>query len=195
MQFNFQYVLDLQPSWMSTVQFAHEPNGELVQYYIDGMSANNRSAKITNGNYSGVIFKEERPRLTFNAVKRIGIKSLTDIGAYGFYIDSNGEYAFVRVPINYAGGSEPPDLAVNQTDTTITYTLSNPSIITYETFRLIFRQDEWAYEFITMDLEGEFEKPFDMEGDFIVTCIGYRKEIQEYSEPTEPIEFSVTARV
>jgi|GEM_PF-6383156 len=200
MRFEFDHIVDLEPSGMRTAMFGNEPDNRLIQYFIGGSQTANRSAEIILGNYANLydeLEDEATARITSSNVSRIGVKTLVGLGAYGFYVDANGEYSYILIPINPKDeGNAPPELlSLSQTDTTIIFGIRNPDIIEYETFRLTFRQGLFAFEFITYELDGEIEKPFDMEGDFSVTVIGYRNEISEFSNPTEAVEFSVTLRV
>ena len=203
MRFDFEHEVDLEPDNMRTVMFGHEPDepgGTLVQYFIDGDLAESRSAMIRQGQYGDLadMLEDDIPprRMTDKQILRIGVKSLVGLGAYGFYVsrDETGVYTRVMIPINWSAGGPPPTLIIGQTDTTLTYTIGNPDIISYECFRLTLRRGHFAHEFITYDLEGEVEKPFDMEGEYSVTVIGYKNEISEFSKPTEPMEFTVEKR-
>ena len=184
---------------MNTVMFGNEPRNELIQYFIHEGRAENRSAVIELGDYTNLAdeLEDELQRMTSGQVSRIGVKSLVGLGAYGFYVSQNEEGEFTRIllPINPdVIGGPPPTLVIGQTDTTLTYTIGNPEIIDYECFRLIFRRGLFAHEFITYELVGEVDKPFDMEGEYSVTCIGYRNEISEFSKPTEAVEIAVALR-
>lgn len=194
MKFEFDFIHELEPWVLNNVQFGHEPNNELVQYFVNDSNLQNRSALVPFGDYTDLVLHEESARFTRAKVSSFGVKSTVGIGAYGFYMDEEGKHGVVKVPINFTGGMAPPNLIVGQTDLTITYEIGNPDVVNYEAFRLVFRQGEFAYEFITYQLEGEVDKPFGMQGDFIVTCIGYKNEIQDYSQPTPPISINITKR-
>ena len=183
MFFNIVDIIDLLPEKQSIIHIGNEPNNDLVQYFKDGDFLRNRSDRIVRNNYSELILNDEAPRFTRRRISRFGIKSAVGIGAYGFYQDVQDEFGYVKVPINYVHGYEPPHFTVWQTETKILFDITNPETIEYECFRLTFRQGLFAYEFITYDFKGELEKPFEMEGEHFVTCIGYMREVQVFSQP------------
>ncbi len=192
MAFTFQYEKNFKSGSLPMV--IHEPTNELVLYYEYISAALNRIALVPLGTYDDIELIEQPARLTMAKISGYGVKSSVGIGSYGFFVDEKGENTYVRIPIRQVSGTTPPTFSVDQTDLTITYAIGNPDLIMYESFRMIFRQGPFAYEFITQDIEGEVEKPFGMHGDFIVTCIGYKNEIQDYSQPTPPININITKR-
>ena len=195
MRFTFEHIIDMEPQAMANAQMGNEPENALVQYYRDGDLLLNKSDMVIFSNYPDLELAEEPQRFTKSKVSRFGIKTLVGLGAYGYYQDEERQSSFVKVPINYMPGTAPPSLLeLSQTDKDIIYSIRNPAVIAYEAFRLVFRQGLFAYEFITCDLHGEIEKPFGMEGNFMVQVIGYGNEIQDFSRPTEPVEFAVALR-
>jgi hypothetical protein len=190
MQYNIAYEVPFDSG--ETVQFAHEPDSTLVMYFLQGDSLVNKSAMILLGDYGNVTFADEPQRFTRNIVKKFGVKSIIGKGAYGYYQSS--KKTFVKTPINVQSGKEPPqNVIIGETDTTITYSLQNPDVISYEWFRFVFA-GEWTFEFKTSSLTGKFEKPFGMAGNFELTVIGYRNETLDYSRPTEPVTVNITLR-
>jgi hypothetical protein len=194
MKFNLTKVADLQ-SGAETIQLAHEPHGTLVQYFKSGGNLQNKSAMITLGNYDNVVFEDENPRFTTEQIERFGIKSLIGLGGYGYYKESAKNVTRIKIPINYVAGQAPPSVvSIGQTDKTITYHIQNHDIILYEWFRFSFTQNGISTDFVTSQLSGEFEKPFNFEGGFSVSVIGYRNEIQQFSRPTEPLTINIILR-
>ena len=51
MRFDFEHEIDLEPDGMHAAMFGHEPDGRLIQYFMNGDYAENRSAQITQGMY------------------------------------------------------------------------------------------------------------------------------------------------
>lgn len=194
MKYSIENTKDLEPMFFDTAQFGQESDATLVQYFKDFDFLLNRSYKVILGKYDYTKYKEEPQRFTKTKVSRFGIKNLLGIGAYGYYMDEEGLIGTIKVPINYTEGKVPPSLSTTDQDTTIKYSINNPDLFSYEAFRLVFLQGDFAYEFITYELEGEAEKPFGMFGDFEVSCIGYRNELQDFSVPSESINISIVQR-
>lgn len=193
--FIIENIIDLQTG--DTSQIGHEPNNELVQYYLDGDRLRNRVAIPNMGNYSGIQFADETlQRFTTQNVNRFAIKTFPQIGAVGA-AKLTDESVVILTPINYRGGLIPPGIIlIGQTNTTITYSITQPELFEWEAFRFVFTHvgTNWRYEFITYSLEGEFEKLVDMEGEFGVTIQGFRNEIQEFSRIVEWGNINITLR-
>lgn len=192
MAFTFQYEVNLEDG--ASPMVVHEPNNELVVYYEYIGAVLNRIALPVLGTYDDLVLTEQPARLTMAKISSYGVKSSVGIGSFGFFVDEKAEHTYIRIPIRDISGLASPTFSVDQTDKTITYSIMQPELILYESFRMVFRQGLLAYEFITYDILGEVEKPFGMQGDFVVTCVGYRNEIQDISQPAGPLNINITRR-
>lgn len=188
MKFDIEHIIPLSGTANRVEQ---EPDGTMVQYYQSGENLNNRSALIRLGDFSNIVLEDEPQRFTSSLIQMFGTKHLINMGAYGFYILRDQSQTFIRVPINQQRGGPPPTLtAIEQTLTTIKYHITNPDIMVWEWFRLVFRNGEFAHEFVVYDWEGEVEKPFEMSGEYEVTVQGFRNEVQDWSRilPAQSID-------
>jgi len=190
MKYLIEYTSNISSNYKQ--QMSHEPTNELINYFINNNYLNNKSTTPYNGNFNNLIFKDEPNRITTSSISNYGIKSATGIGAFGFYRDSNGK-TIIKTPINYSLGKPIGEFEINQTDSKIIFNLQQFSEI-YEWYRFVFNQGLWSYEFKTNTLQGEFEKPFNMNGEFLVTCQGFRRELYEFSEISNPISVNITKR-
>lgn len=172
---------------------AQEPDGTFIVYSKSGENIVNQSMKIVNSDWTNAPVFQSVPSIITDIVSIWNIKDGNlGIGATGVWQNTK---TIVKVPLNYQAGQEPPqNPIIGQTDMTIIYSIQNPNIISYEWFRFEFLQNGLIRDFMTSQLEGEFKKPFDMEGEYTVIVIGYKNEIQQFSRPTEPIMVNITRR-
>jgi len=100
MEFAFQDVIDLNNNG-KTIQVANGPNGELIQYFLDGEDLiKNRFSFINRANYDKVEFEHELPMLMKGIKERFSIKNIIGLGAYGVYQNKGSDNTFVRVPLS-----------------------------------------------------------------------------------------------
>lgn len=202
MAFSINYEIELGLN-SSKVYMSNEPNNKWVKYYQSGDILENEYQQINMGNYEvlnpeedelgiyGEKWVKEPQRFTKSKITDFGIKTLVGYGAYGFFLDASGKKGRVKVPIVRKNNNNPPVLLLAVEEDTIIYNIQNTESSLYECFRLSFTQDGYRYDFITYDPNGEIIKIPGMYGEFEVTCIGYRNEIQEYSKPTDIITIDI----
>lgn len=108
------YAGNPEPKFVEQLSIVHEPvNGELVQYYIspeDGYQGDKKTNAIgvynatarrySYVNYDRVQWGAQQRRITLSKIRRLGVKSFPDIGAFAFYIFANRENTRIIIPVN-----------------------------------------------------------------------------------------------
>jgi hypothetical protein len=165
-------------------QVQGEPNGDLICYVTVDNRIKSYTARLEYADYANLTWVEDSvPRITSRAVKRFATKGHRGHGAMSAYVRDD-DTAGVLTPVNRVHGLAPPSIEVGQTDTQLTFAITNHEIELYEKFRFHFRHIEsgWIYDtFTTRELSGTFEKPPDMQGVFEVWVVGTRRGVQEHS--------------
>lgn len=178
-------------------QVYQEINGTLINSYIDDGKLNDDKVMIKDGDFSEVgenSWSTSPSKLTKGKLGNFKVKNVVGIGPYGMYTNEEGQ-TVIKAPINRKG-ILPVISGVNITDNGnfIDYELQG-DLVMYENIRISFSDGELSFDFIVKDREGQLSKPFEMNGNYTVTCIGYRDEIENYSEPSDEIEVSIESRL
>lgn len=180
MQLVFTQAATLNPDG-TKIQVGHEPDGELVQYFLNSDRVRNSSYKVVLGNYSAVSFSAIPNRIPSRNYVRFGIKTFPKIGAYGWFRSKYENITHMLVPLrNIPTKYTPPTFSFTQT-TTVNIVIVPPSTVTYECYRIIFRDAYYSFEVITYDTTVSVEKP--RNGTYELYIIGYRS-TGETSEET-----------
>ena len=169
---------------LKSLKIGHENDNLLVQYFLDGDDRlNNRSTVASNGIYDDLTFSREARRITAVPVTNFGIKTFPQFGAYGFYTPKYGDgTSRVLAPINpKRSTNQKPYVELEQVGTEVVARIKDPSIIQYDCFRIMFRQEHFATEFITYDKEITVKVD---PGLYNVTVMGYTDDGKHSVEST-----------
>lgn len=200
---NIEYTIDLKvddteedPIKSPAGQIYTKLNGDLVNTYISDGLLSDDVAEINNGDYTPIdsdYWLTERSKLTKAKLRNFKIKNIIGVGPIGLYVNEKDE-TVIKVPIEKPGGLPILDnLVIEDDEEFINYEINNDMSF-YENVRLIFTQGDLKYEFIVNKNNGSVPKPFDMEGDFILTAIGYSDEIKEFSSESNGVDVTITSR-
>lgn len=171
---------------------SHEPNSVLYNYYTEGNFALDKNASINNGNYEDINFSEVQRHLTTKAVARIGIKNFPGIGGIGFYKDLYSDESKILAPIHapikfYLA----PVLNKIEIVNGKLHIVINPTdFIKYTCYRIVVRQNAFAFEYITYNKECYVDPPT-VKGDYIAYCIGYDEDNGTYSENSNELPLTI----
>lgn len=204
--------LDTNPSPKVVNQLAiiHEAEkGEIVQYYIDPTS-NTQGDKKANAigvyntyteqydyyDYPTLIWGNPKRRITTRKIDRLGIKTFPSVGSIAFYKLAYQVLCKIVAPVNNPQKRYPsPTQVVTVTDATVHVEITDPvddtgKVITYQCYRVSFRCDDYAEEYITYDPFLDCPLPR-MNGEFEVYTQGYISEGEEVSEFSPSYFFTV----
>lgn len=183
MQLNFEIINQYTDGKM--MDFAHDPDNLFTKYFKKGKHVLNESVKPYRGDfgninildeldYNNLVFENEPNRLTAQAISNFGIKNFPQFGSYGWYTTLYSNRNFVVAPINRRRSEYAhPQLSVATTSTEIVVTITDPTSVKYDCYRVMFRKQLFADEFITY--ERELRVPKLSPGSYDVTAIGYRE--------------------
>lgn len=200
---NIEYTIDLkvddteeEPVKSPAGQIYTKLNGDLVNTYISDGLLSDDVAQINFGDYTPIdsdYWLTERSKLTKAKVRNFKVKNIIGVGPIGMYVNEKDE-TVIKVPIVKPGGLPILDnLVIEDDENFINYEINNDMSF-YENVRLIFTQGDLKNEFIVNKNNGSIPKPFDMEGDFVLTAIGYNDEIKEFSSESRGIDVTITSR-
>lgn len=154
--------------------FGHEPDNLFIRYYMDQQERlSNQIAVPEMGIFDDLEWADAARLITASPVTNFGIKTFPQFGAYGFYTPKYGDgTSRVIAPIN-------PKRPTNQApyveleavgNGAVLVKVKDPSRIQYDCFRIMFRQEWFADEFITYDEEITVKVD---PGTYDVTVMGY----------------------
>lgn len=200
---NIEYVIDLkvdnseeEPIKSPAGQVYTKTNGDLVNTYISDGLLSDDVAEINIGDYIPIdssYWLTERSKLTKANIRNFKVKNITGVGPIGMYVNDKDE-TVIKVPIETPGGLPTLDnLVIEDDDEFINYEINNDMSF-YENVRLIFKQGDLTHEFIVNENIGSIPKPFNMEGEFTLTAIGYNDNIREFSSESHGIDVTITSR-
>jgi hypothetical protein len=164
------------------IQMGHEPNNELVEYYLKSDRVRNDMGEPNKGNYTGITFEPITNRVPIKPYSLFGIKTFPKMGAYGWFRSKYEHITHILVPlVSPQTRYTPPTFTFSQTSTTVQITIVPPASVEYDCYRILFREEHFATEFITYDTFAEVSKP--TSGTYELYIIGYR-DTGEISEET-----------
>src|SRR5574343_1018862 len=171
------------------IQIIQETNGDITSYSLNGDFIETYRTPVPFSDYTSITeesWKKTPPQLSKGEIEDFVVKKLIKTGPYGFYTNTKGE-TFVKTPIS-VGGQLPKltQFAVVDNVDSVNYVIST-EISLYENFRLIFEQNNFRYEFVVNEKSGSIPKTPEMNGVFLVYCMGSRREATENSPLSEPI--------
>lgn len=172
MALTFEYEKDL--STGSNPFISHESDSTLYNYYINEEAAKDTNALAAYGQYDDIKFSGEERHLTTKAVSKIGIKNFPGIGGIGFYRDAYSDTHLIAAPIHTdrVTYEAPALLKAIREDGKLHIVVSPPTNMNYNCYRIIARQDAFAFEYITYKTECYVDMPT-VKGTYDVYCIGY----------------------
>ena len=200
---NIEYTIDLkvdnsgwEPVKSPAGQVYTKINGDLVNTYISHGLLSDDVAEINIGDYTPIdsdYWLTERSKLTKGKVRNFKIKNITGVGPIGMYVNEKDE-TVIKIPIETPGVLPTLDnIVIEDDEEFINYEINNDMSF-YENVRLIFKQGDLTHEFIVNENNGSIPKPFDMEGQFTLTAIGYNDNIREFSNESEGLDVTITSR-
>lgn len=187
----FEYVKDLYTG--AQPQICHEPNSSIYNYFIREERALDTHSGHVLGQYDSIAFIDEERHLTTKSVDRIGIKNFPGIGGIGFYRDAYSDDSRVVAPIHIQTRqlSAPVLQAITVEDNMLHIIIAPPDDITYDCYRVVVRQDAFAFEYIVYKTDYRVDPPT-VTGTYQCYCIGYDESTGVVSEPSNEVELVVT---
>ena len=178
------------PKYVESLMLAHEPDSQLYQYYISEHRAADKST-LTNTPYAEREWSEPESSVTLQAVSRIGVKQFPHLGGIAFVNTLYDMHSYLLCPIHVRRQEyEPPVLSLVDSSAAVTFTISGDT--EYECYRIIMRNGDDAFEYITYDKELTVNKPYIM-GSYSCYCVGYMEEYSRVSKASNSVNFTVTA--
>lgn len=199
MALKFEYIYDLsdisiEPDVVSKGYITNEPSGALLNYIMYNKDEAAEKVCDIDGavDYKNINFDTMTHRLTIAPVDKIGIKSFPTIGSYGFYKDKYSGITKIVVPINRKRDLfAAPSLSFKEENNRWYFSITNPDTVEYNCFRILLVNGDFAYEYITYDLEFDCEIP-PVKGLYRIYCMGYRNETEYVSDISNIFEKTVT---
>lgn len=186
----FDYEKDLDTGAQPFI--SHEKNSVLYNYYISNELAMDKNASINGGLYDDVLFKDEARHLTTKAVSRIGVKNFPGIGGIGFYKDAYSDDSRVVAPIHpdHKEYESPTLITARIEDNKLHLVVSPPSNLTYTCYRVVVRQEAFAFEYIIYKTDYFVDAPT-VKGQYTAYCIGYDEDNGTVSENSNELTLMV----
>ena len=183
----FEYEKDLDTGIQP--QICHEPNSSIYNYFIREERALDTHSEHAFGQYDNVTFVDEERHLTTKAVDRIGVKNFPGIGGIGFYRDAYSDDSRVVAPIHVQTRqlSAPVLQSITVADNMLHIIIAPPDDITYDCYRVVVRQDAFAFEYIVYKTDYRVDLPT-VTGAYQCYCIGYDESTGIVSEPSNEVE-------
>lgn len=187
----FEYILDMADKEVGSTY--SELDSNITTSYKVKDFLKDKTADVVNGEFDLVNLEDWTSgpsKLTKGEILSFGVKTFPGIGPYGFYTDNESRTS-IKIPIRKPGDlPKIKELTLTNKANTISYELSG-DIAIYEFVRIIADGVNDSYEFMTSKISGEILKPAGMSGEYSFTCIGYRDEIQSFSDPSEPVIMTI----
>ena len=197
------------PKFVRQLSIIHEAtDGELVQYYVLPSSMTeedknthaigiydeeNKSWSYTD--YDEVQWNTPGQRIAGNRLERLGVKTFPDVGAIAFYKIAFRDISRIVAPVNPKNEkTDAPKLsAVQNSDGTITFTITPPEKTEYRCYRLVIMDGAFSVDHISYDLTFAVDPPI-VSGTYDCFCIGFPDEGQYCSKDSNVIRLSITGK-
>ncbi len=164
-------------------------DNEIIQYHINDNVAADRAGYIVESDYDALTLKQKTARLTSRAVSKIGIKNFPGLGSYGFFKYFYTGDSKVLIPINAYNKRMPaPVIVVTPGASSINVVITEPTSIDYLSFKIIFKNGEFKYEYTTYDNSVDLPLPL-VKGTYDIYCIGYVNEGERVSINSNVVEY------
>ena len=178
-------------------QVHQDIDGTLMESSIKKGKLVENKIKIQNGIFEGYgedSWSTGTSELTKSLIKDFRIKGFIGIGPYGFFSKPNNEIG-VKTPIKRTGTLPSLDsVVITDNGEFINYTMIGNHQI-YDTIRIVMNDGVRKHEFLVKNGSGSIFKPYDMHGEYSVTAIGYKNNIQQFSEPTKPTTITILPQI
>lgn len=171
-----------------------EKDSTLYNYYMSNDTALDTHARVPYGQYDEVIFANEGRHLTTKAISKIGIKGFPGIGAVGFYKEAYSDDSHVIAPIHTERDktNAPKLVTAEVKNDKLHIVITPPEDITYGCYRVVVRQDPFAFEYILYETDYNVDLPT-VKGDYTVYCIGYDEDNNVVSEDSNILTLNIEA--
>lgn len=167
-------------------------DNEIIQYHINDNVAADRAGYIVDSDYDALTLKQKTARLTSRAVSKMGIKNFPGLGSYGFFKYFYTGDSKVLIPINAYNVRMPaPVIIVTPGASSINIAIIEPTSIDYLSFKIIFKNGEFKYEYTTYDNSVDLPLPL-VKGTYDIYCIGYVNEGERVSINSNVVEYIQT---
>lgn len=178
----------------ATPFLGHEPSNDLWQYYMtDKSRAEDKKSIPELGRYDDLAWSAPEQHLTIRAVSRIGIKHFPRIGAVGFYKDKYTGVSNILAPIHVVRElTAAPTLEASIVDGSLRVVITPPKDITYLCYRIVMRNEYFADERITYELDSLLPLPA-VVGEYAVYAVGYNDNTNALSARSNDIVINVDA--
>lgn len=139
------------------------------------MRQQNEDVYTSNGVYVDLAWEYLPSLMTAQAVTKIGMKNFPQIGAIGFYTLKYENRSVILAPLltedeRYAA----PSCVITTEGSETVFTISDPSGVTFECYRVVIRDGYFAEEYITY--ENVLRIPLVDFTDKVVYVMGYLEE-------------------
>lgn len=191
MALTFDYINELDTG--AQPHIAHEKDSKIYNYYIELDRALDKHVIVELGEYDNVSFGDVVQRsLTTRAVSRIGVKNFPGIGGIGFYRDAFSDASAILAPIhtNITKYDAPMLTKAEILDGKLHVVITPPSTMNYNCYRIVARQNAFAFEYITYKTDYSVDLPT-VKGNYEVYCIGYDEENGTISEDSNSISLTI----
>lgn len=170
----------------------HEKDSTIYNYYIADELAMDKSAIASLGQYDTVTFTDEERHLTTKAVSRIGVKNFPGIGGIGFYRDAYSDENMIVAPIHLRPDvyNAPVLTTVEIVDDKLHIVITPPENIAYTCYRVIVRQQAFAFEYIVYKTDYLVDVPT-VKGEYTCYCIGYDEDAGTISDVSNELSLTV----
>lgn len=169
---------NVNPLYVKTPFMAQEHDGDLYHYFIneEDKAAADKGSEVDHSFYGLIEWGGLARHLTTRGVSRIGIKQFPQIGAVGFYKNLYTNKTSVLAPIHVDQPTyDPPTLSVSPTGTQMHIVLTPPEGVTYTVYRVVFRDECFATEYILYETDTYVDNP-ETNATYYVTAIGYNED-------------------
>ena len=138
---------NIPPLLVRNLCLVNEPDNELVQYYVtDNSLAEDKYTNIVLANYSELNWQDKKRRLTSRNVSRIGLKHFPGIGAIAYFKYKYENRSMILCPVNNNNTQfTSPTLKMDVNGNDLIFTITPPEDVTYKCYRIILRNDYFAY--------------------------------------------------
>lgn len=186
----FEYQKTLQTGSLPFI--CAEKDSTLYNYYMSDDTALDTHAKAPYGQYADVAFANENRHLTTKAVSKIGIKGFPGIGAIGFYKDAYSDESHAIAPIHTERDktNAPTLTTVEVVNGKLHIVITPPNDISYTCYRVVVRQDPFAFEYIMYKTDYVVDLPT-VKGNYYVYCMGYDENTGMVSEDSNELTLTI----
>lgn len=181
-ELQFEPLIELEQTFNCT-NMGNEPNNKIIQYGISNERQLSDLSEILNAKYEGLMWKSMSDKLTTKSISRIGIKTFPQIGAIAFLNLKNENKSIILAPVftNEEKYKAPTFKVKNSKGKTI-FTITDPSGVSYDCYRISIHDGEFRTEYITYQKELQIDEI--SAETYLMSICGYIGEIQMSEEWT-----------